>query len=363
MNFTLATAEHEPELRALLGADAMPGWIRLATGREPDFFRGAGVHGRQTQVLVAIRDGRVVAMGCRARRPMFVNGEERELGYLGGLRLSPAVRGTAVLAAGYAALKRLHEADPVPAYITTVIEGNTEALRVLTGARAGLPRYLNIGRYLTYAISLRGAESPRPTAGIRRGSDVGWAPILAFLREEGRRRQFFPAFDSPDFGTDVTPSLRLDDFAAHLDAQARVSGVAALWDQSSFKQTFVRGYAPATAVFRPIINLVLQAAGFTTLPRPGSELKVAYVTALCVRENDIGMATALLEKLRSRGRTGGHDMLLVGLHERDPLNAAVRRFPAFRYPSRAFVVAWEDGQEFVRRLDPDRVPYLELAML
>jgi hypothetical protein len=192
---------------------------------------------------------------------------------------------------------------------------------------------------------------------------VGWALILAFLREEGRRRQFFPAFDSRDFGTDVTRGLRLDDFAVRLDKQGQVTGVAALWDQSAFKQTLVRGYTPATAVFRPVINLGLRAAGFAALPRPGGELKSAYVTALCVRGDDIGTAIALLEQLRLRSRTGGHDVLLLGLHERDPLNAAVRRFRAFRYPSRVFVVAWEDGQDFVRRLDPGRVPYLELATL
>ena len=149
MTIRLAEQHHEKQLRELLRGSAMPGWVRLAFGREPDFFQSLDVQGKSNQVLISLEQGRVVGMGCRSIKPLLVNGEQMELGYLGGLRLHPDIRRTGLLARGYAALRRLHEENPMPAYLTTVIENNTEVRGLLTSGRAGLPHYLDHGRYIT----------------------------------------------------------------------------------------------------------------------------------------------------------------------------------------------------------------------
>ena len=204
MNFQLAERKHEMELRDLARHSSMPGWIRLSFGREPDFFHSAGVQGRTTQVLVALEDGRVVGMGNRSIRSAWVNGHSTDIGYLGGLRLVPGVQRSGALARGYAALKRLHDENPVPAYLTTVLESNTEAAGLLTSGRAGLPHYLDRGRHFTYAVNLnRRPRRFRPgSLAIRRGGEIPLERLTAFLNQCGSQRQFFPAVESTDFGTD-----------------------------------------------------------------------------------------------------------------------------------------------------------------
>lgn len=364
MTIQLADHHHEKQLRELLRGSAMPGWVRLAFGREPDFFQATAVQGKSNQVLISLERDRVVGMGCRSIKPLFIKGEKMDFGYLGGLRLHPDVRRTGLLARGYAALKRLHEEQPAPAYLTTVIEDNTAVRSLLTSGRAGLPHYLDHGRYVTYAINLnrrrRGYVSP---VEVRRGDEVGIESILCFLADTGRRRQFFPALDIADFDGPLLRGLSPADFRVALNGRDEIIGVAAVWDQNAFKQTIVKSYAAPIRLFRPLLNGALRLAGFRALPPPGLCLGALHVAFPCVRGDDPQIMRALLERIYAEHQNGRHHFLLLGFHERDPLAVVASHFLVFRYTSRLYLVCWDDGLDFVKTLDPAQIPHLELATL
>lgn len=366
MTIQLADHTHEEQLRELLRGCPMPGWVRLAFGREPDFFHGLAVQGKTNQTLIALEGGRVVGMGCRSIKPMLINGERMDFGYLSGLRLHPDVRRTGLLARGYAALKRLHAASPAPAYLTTVIEENAAVRSLLTSGRAGLPHYLDWGRYITYAVSMnqnyQRAVSPFV---MRRGDEVGMERLLRFLGDSGRARQFFPVIEASDFGRDYLRGLNPADFRVALNASGEIIGAAAAWDQNAFKQNIVRGYAAPLRFLRPLVNAWLWLEGLRPLPPIGKNLASIYVAFPCVRGDDPQVLLALLERIYTEHLNGPHHYLLVGLHERDPLAAAVRQLKAatFQYVSRLYLVCWDDRLDFVKGLDPMRIPHLELATL
>lgn len=343
----------------------MPGWIRLAFAREPDFFQAAGVQGKFNQVLVALEGGRVVGMGCRSIRPAWVDGRKIDVGYLSGLRLMSDVRRSGALARGYAALKALHDEKPVPAYLTTVMEDNTEAAKQLTSGRAGLPHYLDRGRFFTYAINLNRRRQPRLSCGleVRRGGELPPERVMAFMNECGSRRQFFPAVDATDFGTDYLRGLQPADLRVAIRGEDEIVGLAAVWDQSAFKQNIVEGYAAPVRLLRPAINVMLRLAGFRPMPACGEQLNMLYVAFCCARNDDPATLRFLLERIYADHQMGIHHFLVAGFHERDPLRAAMSHFLAFRYTSRLYLVYWDDGLDFVRRLDPGRVPHLEVATL
>ena len=365
MKIKLADHQHEKQLRKLLRDTFMPGWVRLAFGREPDFFQAVSVQGKLNQVIIAMEQNRVVGMGCRSVKPVWVGGKKMNLGYLGGLRLSPEVRRTGLLARGYGALRRLHEKCPVPVYMTTIIEDNTEARGLLTSGRAGLPHYLDQGRYITYAINLnrhRGKYSS--PIEIRRGDDASLDAIVSFVNDQGgRNRQFYPVLEAADFGTEYLRGLGPADFRVALNGGDEIIGVAAVWDQSAFKQNIVQGYRPPIGMLRPVINGGLRVAGFRPLPARGQALAALYIAFACVRGDDPEIMRALLEQIYAEQQRGDRHLLLWGLHERDPLRAAARCFMTFRYTSRFYLVCWDDGSEFVRSLDSSGVPHLELATL
>jgi len=295
---------------------------------------------------------------------MLVDGSRMDIGYLSGLRLLPEVRRSGVLARGYKALKKLHDENPVPAYWTTIIESNREARKLLTSGRTSLPHYLDRGRYFSYVINLR-KRRRKYSSGIeiRKGSEVDLKEILNFLDEHGRCRQFFPLIEEKDFDSEFLRGLRPDDFRVAVDGRDGIVGVSAVWDQGAFKQNNIRSYAAPVRVLRPSINVLLQMFGYRPLPAPGEALNLLYILFNCVRNSDRGIFRALLERIYSEQQEGESHFLVFGLHERDPLRSVIRQFPAFRYTSRCYLVCWDDGLDFVKSLDPNGIPYLELAAM
>src|SRR5512133_735822 len=111
--FDLARPEDDAALRRLLRENPMPGSISVTMEREPSYFRAAGVEGPFHQVAVGRYEetGEVVGMGTRSIRPVYLNGEVRNVGYLGQLRVFRGAGSRALvgrgLARGFEFMKRL----------------------------------------------------------------------------------------------------------------------------------------------------------------------------------------------------------------------------------------------------------------
>ena len=365
MHFELAGPRHDPGLRALLREHAMPGWVELALEREPDFFAAAAAMGGVSQTVVALENDTVVGMGCRSVREVYLNGRVASFGYLSGLRLRQPFRCSMALARGYRFLRQLHEDGRTPAYLSTIIEGNRDVMALLAGGRAGLPRYRDLGRYVTFAVALGAwmpGRRPRPDVTVSHAAPSELDAVVAFLNEHGRRRQFFPVIRREDFDSPAWQGLEPRNVMTARGADGRIEGVAACWDQSAYKQTRVVRYRRSLATVRPLLNAVLRLAGFPELPPEGSLLPALNLSLVCTRDDDPGTLAALLNGVYAECG-GGFDWLMLGLHERDPWCGAIRRWTALRYTSRLYAVYWEDGRSVIDTLTPDRVPYLDLATL
>lgn len=365
MKFSLATDSHDAQLRQLAARESMPGWIRLAFPREPAWFPAQDVLGTPCQTIVMQDDaGTVVGCGLRAIRPAYVNGRECRIGYLGGLRSLPRARGSIGLARAYRCLRQFHDADRLaPAYLTTIVEDNHSAISLLTSERAGLPAYLDQGRFLTSAIPFQRRRA-RPAAGleIRPGGEIPLDDILAFLNREGPRRQFFPVLTPDTFRSPCLRGFDIRGFRIALSGN-RIVGVTAAWDQSAFRQTVVAGYRADIGCVRPLANAVLRLAGFPSLPPVGAPLRHFHAAFTCIQQDDPDVLAALYGQLLDENRNSGFDFFVAGFHERDPLRIALHRFHAFHYGSRLYLVRWPDGRAFCDALAADLVPHLETAML
>jgi hypothetical protein len=357
----LATTADDEGIRALLARNSMPGRVSLSYRREPDYFHGCGPMGPFRQVLVVHEGSQVRGLACRAVRPMFVNGDEEPVGYLGQLRIDVTHRGRFLLAAGFGKLRELHEDRRVVAYVTTVVDGNAQATGLLVRRRRkGMPEYRFVDRLHTLALTV---SRKRSTSGerVRAATSEDLPAIVAFLRNEGPRRQFFPALSLNDFFTDVTRDLKSEDFFL-IEHDGRLLGVCALWDQSAYKQTLVDHYEGALSTLRPLYNIAAHVLGRPRLPAPGGSLRMAYASFLVVRDDDPAIVSELLSSVLAMAAQRGHEYVIAGFAERDPRLRTARRFPHFSYLSDVYTVAWEDGAGFHDRLD-GRPCYLDPATL
>lgn len=356
--FELATHDDDAAIRRLLSANPVPGRIRIRYEREPDYFAGCATMGA-TDVLVARADDRVVGVACRSVRPMFINGEPADVGYLGQLRVDSRFRGRWLVLRGFRKLHELHRQSPPRGYVTTIIEGNDEAEGVLVRrARGPMPRYRKIDRLMTLALPTRGVRSPF-VGNARDLTPLG--EVVAFLRKEGRRRNFFAVYEERSFSDGTTRGFDPKDFIV-IQRDGSISGVAGLWDQSSYKQSIVDAYAPLTRVARPFYNTAAKLLHRATLPKPGTALRFAYGSFFCVRDDDPATARTLIGRLLAVARERHFDHLLLGFAESDPLLAAARAFRHVAYPAGIYTVAWDDGHDLHDELDA-RPRYLEIASL
>jgi hypothetical protein len=346
----LASAADDAGVRQLVRSQAMPGRVRISFCREPDFSTGCAVTGDEYQILVArsVPDGEVVGVACRSVRRVFLNGRERRIGYLGQLRVDERYRGRWLVSRGFAMLEAMHRTDPCPAYLASIVDGNDEALGILVRKpRRHFPQFRDAARYVTLALRVRRAKSE--SQWCRPAGQPSLEEIAAFLQREGPRRQLSSVWTAGALRRLAAFGLTGEDVRV-VRKGADIAGVIALWDQSAYKQSVIRGYSGWLRAAAPL------------LPRPGTALRSAYASLICVADDDPAVFESLLRDVGALAAERGFEYLLVGLDARDPLLDVARARPHVAYPSRLYLASWPDGGPSYEPLDA-RPAYLDIATL
>jgi hypothetical protein len=358
----LAGPDDEPEIRALVGATAMPGAVAVRFAREPDYFLGATIMGDPCDVVVVReRDsGRLAGFGCRGERRAFVNGREERVGYIGQIRAAERYRGRWLAQRAMVWLRESGNAQLL--YYGVVARENPRAREVLVGRRApGAPVRTRLAGLTTCAILLRPRRLPRVSGvDVEPGSAEDLPEIVGFVRAEGARRQLFPVYGVEDFADGRSLRGLAPEDLAVARRGGRIVGVMAAWDQAAYKQDVVAAYGPTLRRLRPFYDITARALGARPLTPPGSAIPLAFAACTAVADDDPAVLNALLAACAERARQGDKAFLMVGLADEDPLLPVVRRWLHVTYRSDLFTLAWDGAPVPV----PDgRVPRIEIATL
>jgi hypothetical protein len=365
LTLNLATLADDAAIRALLRREPMPGWVKVTFEREPDFWLGCKVTGEDCHTLVA-RDeesGEVVGVVCLSTRNVFLNGNPQRIGYIGLLRVDSRYRGLGLTLRGFSEMRKLHDLDPLPAYLAAIVVNNNEATGVLERSRReGLLAFRAIADIRILAIAVNRARPVLHADGQISPPHAGQlADVARFLEAHGSRRQLSPVWTEESLAQLAAFGLGIDDFRiAWRDGQ--IAGVAALWDQHSFKQTVVRSYAGWLSRALPIYNLIAPWLGRVALPQPGEMLRNAYAALICVANDEPGVFRALLRELYNCAHSRGLTCILVGLDSRDPLLPVACEYAHVVYPMRLYFAEWPDGNRIDQQLD-ERLAYVDIATL
>ena len=358
----LATRADEPEIRALVGATAMPGAVAVRFAREPDYFEGTTIMGDPCDVVVVRerRTGRLAGFGCRAERRAFVNGRAQRVGYIGQIRAADGYRGRWLVQRAMAWLRESGHTDLL--YYGVVASENPRARELLVGRGApGAPMRTRLAGLTTCAILLRPRRRPRiPGVEVDAGTAGSIPEIVAFLREEGPRRQLFPAYTVEDFVDGATLRALTPQDVAVARRAGRIVGVMAAWDQAAYKQDVVVSYGPTLRRLRPAYDALGRVVGARPLTRPGAPISLSFAACTAVAGDDPAVLRGLLAACTERARRRGKAFLMLGLADEDPLLRVARAWLHVTYRSDLFTLAW-DGADVPT---PDgRVPYIEIATL
>lgn len=337
----VATADDDAEVRALLRRSVIPGAVRVAFTREPDYFLGEGLAGSSDVTIVARRGGVLVAVGRCSVLTLFVNGRPQRVGYLGELRMAPGTPASPrLLRDGYAFLAELTDGWGVERYVTSIADDNDRARRVLAhGGRFGLPAYRPIARLVTLVAPVTrrasvGASSPTNAPAIDHAPE---SELTEFLQSQAKGVQLGLCWDRGQWEALSQHGLSSDAFSA-VRRHGRVVATGAVWDQRAFRQTVIDGYSSAMRVARPFINAIMTLRSLPPLPAPGERLAMGAVCGATVTDpNDW---TVLWQELNQSASASGLLWLAVVRDVRDPDLALLRRTLAAReYRTTLFDVA------------------------
>jgi hypothetical protein len=124
----------------------------------------------------------------------------------------------------------------------------------------------------------------------------------------------------------------------------------------------VRKYSRSLAWARPLYNWTAAWRGRPTLPRAGSSIEARYGAIPVIADDDGEVFRQLLGALCGELTRRRKRLLLLGLHEQDPLLPIARPWAGVEYVTRLYVVTWPSEprpDEALRQ----RMPYLELGCL
>ncbi len=367
-DFVIESAQptDDPAIRRLLRENPIPGSVILTYEREPNYFMGCDTMGHFYQVIVARHrpGGELAGVVNRATRPMFVNGQVEEVGYLSQLRIDQKFQGRWLLPQGFKYLRQLHDDGRIKGHLASIIEGNKQATGLLVHRpRKNYPMFQEICQLRTLALIVsRPKRIPNSHYSFSRGSAADLGEIITFIQTHGSAKQFFPAYTETDFtGNALTRNFNLEDFMLARQ-RGKLVGVLGLWDQSPYKQTVVRGYGGWLGRFRPWVNLGARLIGARPLPPPGDALRFIYASFICVAGNNPAVFDLLLRHAHNLAAERRFAYLMVGLSRRDPLLPVAQQYWHVPYRSRIHLACWEDGQAWANQLD-NRIPYIEIASL
>ncbi len=354
LHFAFAQPADDAELRTLLLRNPMRGVIRVGFAHEPDYFAGTSIAGAEDRTLLAREDGRLVAAGRCVIRPCWLNGGVRRCAYLGELRLDASVLGRAeIVLRGYAFFAAEYARDPADFCFTSIIADNTRARRLLERGARHLPRYEFLDEFNTLLLRPRAGSAPALPAGVElvTGDRVPGEQLARLLDECNRPYNLAPHWTAECLARLGRHGLKPADFLV-LRRGGALLGCVAVWDQRSFRQIMVHGYASWLSFTRPLANLLSPVFAWPSLPAPGTPLAQAFLSPLAATPEATALLPALVRAALDGAARRGLDCVALGLAGRHPLWPAISRtFRGRHYASRLYAVNWPDSPAKVGPLD------------
>lgn len=356
--FQRATPADSADILSLFRSTPQRGRVVLNFEREPDYFRGGHVICEDPETHIAREEnGTLVMLYGLGWRTLYINGSARAVRYAHDLRLAEQARGGRMILrmARYVA----DMIGPEDLMQTVILNENSESLNSVASGRAGLPTYYPCGDIETSLIFR--IRSPRISdLALRRASVADLQKMQQFHDRYAPLRQFYPRYEFSRVldGHPYFHGLALQDYWLAFRGDELV-GMAALWDQKSFKQTRVIAYPAGLSGLRHLWNLWARIFGGLHLPPAGGTMRYLMLHSVLVRDDDPSVLRALLAEMSSCAASR-QAAISAGFFLDDPLRQAVQRCRRQILRSRHYLIGYHNDPR--QQLD-GRPGYIELARL
>ncbi|MDH5656653.1 MAG: hypothetical protein OEZ34_12140 [Spirochaetia bacterium] len=361
LQFDFQTASDDDSgILELLEEEVFPGNISLLYTRRDRPLFSLRKEGESVEILLIreTKSGELAAMACCSLNFVFDGGKVLQMGYLFGLRIRKKYRRHIhLLPEGYRFLFDRNRNSPPAFYLTTILEENLSARRVLEKKRKGMPYYDFSGRYEVHAL-VTGKNYPSSYR-LESANSQSMDALIEFYQDYGKEIPYFPVIQKKNLLVGVSfPAL--ENFVVLKDKSGQILAAGAVWDQSAYKQYIIQSYGKLFRILRPISG-IFPLFGYPPLPPQGSMLSFFTLSFYAVRDKNPEVFRIFLAEIQNQFRRWAY--FTVGIHENDPLKNTLVKFRGLVYKSRIYRV-YESPElyEKTKTAGPDTF-YLECGRL
>lgn len=363
--FEEAKPEDSAQILEVLEESEFKGNISLLYTRRPDAYNSFMYEGQEVSLEVCrdTQNGRIVGIGAVALRQVYVNGKPEYVGYLFALRVRKEFRNVYKLVnRGYDYLYSCPAVKKASYFITTILEENEYAIKLLEKKRSFMPLYEFYQRYEVFTMTTRSkwTKSKNTKMTLRRAEASDVHLLIDFLNREGSKNQMFPVLDEMDIRNSIVPGLSAESFYILYDVNGEIAACALAWDQKDYKQYIVKGYGGILKALYPV-SFLFNIFGYPSLPPVDSVLKFFTLSFWAVRDNSPEIFSILLGAIAKQKKE--YPFFIAGICEGHPLKQVLDNIPHISYSSRIYLVDWGRLGGNIEKFDRNFLPYLECGML
>ncbi len=358
----LATPADNSALLALTRATPMAGRIALRLDRDPDFF--ALLRERGDFVLfVAVHQNQIIGCMSAAIYPAYIQGRLEQIAHVGDLKVHPGFTGRRLALHLVSAIEHHLRAHNIDLSFNLVADGNHKVMTIALG-KHGTPIQVMLGRFfVNELLPLPFARrNPRYTLADATPADL---PTLARLLDSfARARNFARPTTLAELELRHSNAARPTPFTRILVAHDRNRQPVAtltLADTQHLRRNILIGLPPAIRLTLPLLRLLFLPVRGIRIPRLEQPLHMLHIRHLACAEGHEAALKPLIAQARAIAFARRATFLSIGLHERDPLRAALAGLPGFTFTSRAMATSLITTNRVAGLID--HVPYEDFALV
>ena len=276
-NVFLAKKEDGEQISKILESVVGNSLFTMAYTRRPDAYESYMKESGKARVYVQ-KEGDKIAQTCAVLiRDMYVKGKPTKTGYICGLKKNPEYNGTS--ANGLKFFRCFKEEDADLFYCCVVKDNKFQ-------------RMIEKDRNILYSRKITDLKTfmfnpnqkikvPKHLYTFRQANEGDMQTLLAFLNEEGKKKDFFPVINS----LEQFYNLKIEDFYLLMDGKDLLA-TACLWNVSSYKQYTVLKYGALMKLLR-VANPILQALKYVRLPKENESLDFPFLSFFISKNDDL----------------------------------------------------------------------------
>ena len=365
LSFHQIGEEHNGEmLRILLDSPMESEGLSVCLDRSPDMFAIPKLFFDSYKCFGFYMDERLVGYIMVCRKKLYVNGKEREIGYLANLYVRPEARKRGWLYKVSEPLFREVLEEVGLGYATTMKGNkNTEPMigrRIQKFPFIPFTKSIGINRIDNILITFR--KWNRSGYNVRRATVADLPEIARLLDNEYRPRLFGTIMTLENLRKiiETRPGFEISDYYL-AETGGRIVGACSAWDISAIRKLRVMAYRGQYRLVKLAYSLVAPLFGFPALPKPGEPFREVVINDFGVENRDPKILEALITQVYHDYRTLGYNMVQIGSTTDDPILSATKRF--FKQPLYSHIVFGAGDPDLVEKEGIDiSHPYLDIAL-